>query len=76
MTQRLKQLRIAAGHNQKYIAKHLYIKQNTYSQYENGVHQIPINALVKLAKLYNVSIDYLVGLTDERETYPKAAKGA
>ena len=54
---------------QKEIADFLHIKQNTYSQYENGHRQVPIDVLVKLARYYNTSIDYLVGETDKRERY-------
>ena len=51
------------------VAESLHIKQNTYSQYENGVRQIPISLLVELAKFYNVSVDYLLRLTDFDEPY-------
>ena len=44
---------------------YLHVKQNTYSQYEIGVLNYPVKVLIKLALLYNVSIDYLVGLTDD-----------
>ena len=54
---------------QKEIADFLHIKQNTYSQYENGHRQVPIDVLIKLARYYNTSIDYLVGETDKRERY-------
>lgn len=68
---RLKDLREDADVTQTTLAKHLHIKQNTYSQYENGQRQIPIELLVALAEFYNTSIDYIVGLTDERRPYPK-----
>ena len=45
-------------------------QQKTYSQYEIGVLNYPVKVLIKLALLYNVSIDYLVGLTDD-PTPPK-----
>ena len=54
---------------QKDIAAYLNVSQNTYSQYENGVRQIPISLLVELAKFYNVSVDYLLRLTDFDEPY-------
>ena len=53
---------------QKEIADYLHIKQNTYSQYENGQRQLPISCLIALARLYNTSTDYILGLTDERRT--------
>lgn len=61
---RLKDIREDKDLKQSQIAELLNVKQNTYSQYENGQRQIPITALVKLAKFYNVSVDYLLGLTD------------
>lgn len=56
---------------QKQIAKLLSVSQNTYSQYEIGVSRFPLDAVIKLAEYYNVSIDYLVGLTDETAPYPR-----
>lgn len=47
------------------------IKQNTYSQYENGQRQLPIDILISLAKYYNVSTDYILGLTNIKEPYTK-----
>ena len=68
---RLKDLREDSDITQSALAKHLHIKQNTYSQYENGQRQIPLELLVVLAKFYDTSIDYIVGLTDERKPYPR-----
>ena len=67
---RIKDLREDSFFTQKCVADYLHIKQNTYSQYENGQRQIPISALIMLAKLYGTSTDYLLGLTDERRPYP------
>lgn len=67
---RLKDLREDNDLTQKQIAEHLHIKQNTYSQYENGQRQIPIGALVQLAKLYKTSVDYILELTDIKTPYP------
>jgi len=66
MIVRLKDLREDSDLKQKEIAEHLHIKQNTYSQYENGQRQLPIDILIKLAKYYNVSTDYILGLTKEK----------
>ena len=63
---RLKELREDADLSQKTIAEYLCIKQNTYSQYETGQRQIPIDSLIKLAKYYKVSTDYILGLTDKK----------
>lgn len=61
---KLKELREEYGISQKEIANYLNIKQNTYSQYETGKRQLPIDVLVKLAKFYNTTTDYIVGLED------------
>ncbi len=63
---RLRDLREDRDLKQKQIADYLHIKQNTYSQYENGQRQLPIDILIKLAKYYNVSTDYILGLSEEK----------
>lgn len=68
---RLKELREDSDIKQQTIANYLHIKQNTYSQYENEQRQIPLELLIMLAEFYNTSIDYIVGLTDEKRPYPK-----
>jgi len=68
---RIRDLRIDLGYKQKDIAALLGVSQNTYSQYEIGVLNYPLDAVIKLADLYNVSIDYLLGRTDVKEPYPK-----
>lgn len=68
---RLKDIREDRDIKQKEIAAFLHIKQNTYSQYENGQRQIPIEALMKLAEFFNTSTDYILGLTDDPRPYPK-----
>lgn len=61
---RLKELREENKYTQRYVAEILNIRQNTYSQYENEKREIPIRALIVLAKLYDVSVDYILELTD------------
>ena len=46
--------------------------QTGYSKYETGENDIPTAILIALAKLHNTSIDYLLGLTNVREPYPRA----
>ena len=67
----IRSLRIDRGYTQKQIAEYLGISQNTYSQYEIGVLNYPLDAVGKLADLYGVSVDYLMGRTDIKEPYPK-----
>ena len=66
---RIKDLREDSDLTQKEIADFLHIKQNTYSQYENGHRQLPIEFLIALARYYKTSTDYILGLTDERKPY-------
>ena len=61
---RLKYLREDNDVKQKELAEYLNIKQNTYSQYENGKREIPIELLWKLADFYNTSVDYIIGRTE------------
>lgn len=61
---RLKDLREDKDYLQKDVAKILGITQQYYSQYELGKYTIPTELLIKLAKEYNVSVDYIVGLSD------------
>ena len=63
---RIRDLREDHNLTQAAVAKYLNIKQNTYSQYENGQRQLPLSCLVALAKLYQTSTDYILGLTDKR----------
>ena len=66
---KLRDLREDLDLTQKQIADYLNIRQNTYSQYENGQRQIPIDALIQLAKFYKTSTDYILGLTKEKKPY-------
>lgn len=68
---RLKDLREDLDITQKTIAEYLHIKQNTYSQYENGQRQLPIEILIKTAQYFNTSTDYILELTDSKNPYPK-----
>ena len=70
--ERLKEIREDKHYKQSDIAKVLNTTQQQYSKYELGLQVIPIERLVKLAKFYNTSVDYLIGLTNERKPYPKA----
>ena len=54
------------------IVEILNITQCQYSLYENVFRSMPIEKLIILANYYNVSTDYLLGLTNERKPYPKA----
>ena len=66
---RIRDLREDNDLTQKELAEYLHIKQNTYSQYENEHRQLPIDVLISLARYYNTSTDYILGLTDEKTPY-------
>ena len=68
---KIRDLREDRDLTQKEIAEYLHIKQNTYSQYENGQRQIPLECLIALAKFYKTSTDYILGLTDNPEPYSR-----
>lgn len=63
---RLEDLRIDADMTQQEIADILKCKREVYRRYEKGIHELPVWALIELAKYYNVSTDYILGLTDKR----------
>ncbi len=69
---RLREIREDRDLYQKDIAKVLGMRQKQYSLYETGVRLIPVDKLVLLAKYYNTSVDYLLGLTDERKPYSRS----
>ena len=64
---RIKDLREDNDKCQKDIAELLGISQQYYSEYENGNRTMPITHLITLAKYYGTSIDYIVGLSDEKK---------
>ena len=64
-------MRIDRGLTQKEVAKVINVKQNTYSQYEIGVLNYPLEVVIKLAEFYETSVDYLVGLTDVPVPYER-----
>lgn len=69
-TERIRNLREDADLNQNAIAKELRIAQTTYSDYENGKVRIPIECLIQLAKFYNVSMDYITGVSNIKRKFP------
>lgn len=69
MYRRLRDLREDADLNQTQVAKMLGMSQTGYSKYETGENDIPTQILIKLARFYNTSIDYMLGETDEIKRY-------
>lgn len=72
MYKRIRELREDKDLLQKDLAKVLHCTQVAYSRYELGTRDIPSDVLIALAKFHNTSIDYIVGITDERKPYKKS----
>ena len=68
---RIRDLREDHDLNQTKVAQKLGMSQTGYSKYETGENDIPTSVLIKLARLYDTSIDYLLGETDCKDRYPK-----
>ena len=71
MYHRIRDLREDKDLNQTAVAKMLGMSQTGYSKYETGENDIPTTILIKLARFYNTSIDYLLGETSCKERYPQ-----
>ena len=68
MYRRIRDLREDLDKTQKELAAVLNCSQQVYSNYELGQRDLPTDILIKLSKFYNVSVDYLLGLTDNPRT--------
>ena len=67
--QRIQDLRIDSDLSQKKIGEILHISQRSYSHYETGSRNIPIEMLIRLADYYDTTIDYLVGRTKQTKVH-------
>lgn len=72
---RIRNLRENSDLRQWQLAEYLNVSQVAYSRYELGQRIIPPEVLIKLARFYKVSVDYLVGETDVKKPYPKSKNG-
>ena len=66
---RIRNLREDNDKTQKEVAEYLFCDQSLYSKYERGQRDVPVGIIIKLAKLYNTSTDYILGLTDIKTPY-------
>jgi transcriptional regulator with XRE-family HTH domain len=66
MNLRIRDLREDNDYTQSQVAQYLMCDQSLYSKYERGERALPLEYAIKLAKLYNVSLDYLTGLSDKK----------
>ena len=67
--QRIRDLREDCDLNQTEVARMLGMSQTGYSKYETGENDIPTSVLIRLARFYDTSIDYLLGETNEKNRY-------
>ena len=67
---RMRNLREDSDKTQQEIAAILGTSQTMYARYERGANEMPIRHLIRLAKYYDVSTDYLLGLTKEKKPFP------
>ena len=68
---RLRDMREDNDLSQATLAAYIGMRQPQYSRYERGLRDIPTDVLIRLAKLYNTSTDYLLGLTNNPTPYPQ-----
>ena len=69
--ERIKELREDKDWNQTQVANFLQVGQKTYSGYELKKSRIPVNSLITLAKIYDVDLNYICGISNEKRPYPK-----
>ena len=74
MYERIRNLREDKDLTQKQLGEILNMSQTGYNQYETGKNDIPTKILIKLAEFYNTSIEYLLGITDEKAPYKRTKK--
>lgn len=67
----IRDLREDNRYTQQAIANILNIGQRTYSDYESGRTRIPVESLIILARFYNVSMDYICGVSSVKKEFPK-----
>lgn len=68
---RIRDLREDHDYSQQFVADYLSMKQPQYSRYERGLRDVPTDVLIRLAKLYKTSTDYILGLTSSSKPYTK-----
>lgn len=76
MYQRIRDLREDKDLTQVNMGKELFCSQRVYSKYERGEADVPTQVLIDLARFHGTSVDYLLGLTDEKRPYPPSKRKA
>lgn len=67
---RIRDLREDADLTQADMSRLLHCSQQAYANYELGQRDVPTETLIRLASIHHTSVDYLLGITDQREGYP------
>ena len=63
--ERIREIRLEREETQQEVATLLETSQQAYLKYEKGINEMPVRRIIKLCRHYNLSADYLLGLTDE-----------
>ena len=69
--ERIRALREDSDLNQTKVAKAIHVAQTTYSDYEKGKVRMPIECVVELARFYDVDLNFIIGVSDVRNEFPK-----
>lgn len=71
---KIKDLREDSDYTQEYVAAYLGTSQTMYARYERGANELPIRHLLKLCSLYNVSADYILGISSNKKSFSNISK--
>lgn len=74
LIKRIRDLREDHDLTQKDVAEFLKISPHTYGNYELGIRGIPLEYLIELAGFYKTSVDYLLGITNQKKPYPRISQ--
>jgi len=74
MVERIRSLREDKDKSQTEIAALIHVGQKTYSDYETRKIRVPVESLIALAKYYNVDMNYICGITNEKKPFPEMGK--
>ena len=69
--ERIRELREDNDYKQTYVANAIHVAQTTYSDYEKGKVRIPVECVVELARFYDVDLNFIIGVSDEKREFPK-----
>ena len=68
--ERIRDLRKEKKYNQTYIANIIRVSQTTYSDYENNRVRMPVEHIIKLARFYDVDLNFITGVSDVKNKFP------